>query len=98
VLLDVRGRLLRASRVAEGSLSQCPVSPRDALRPAVREGAHSVVFVHNHPPATRSQPRGCRPHRPPARRRGDRGRAGAGPRDRGCGGYYSFVEAGRWRR
>jgi len=49
VLLDVRGRLLRAVQVAEGSLSQCPVSPRDALRPAVREGAHGVVFVHNHP-------------------------------------------------
>jgi DNA repair protein RadC len=49
VLLDVRGRLLRAVQVAEGSLSQCPVSPRDALRPAVREGAHGVVFCHNHP-------------------------------------------------
>jgi len=32
VLLDVRGRLLRAVQVAEGSLSQCPVSPRDACR------------------------------------------------------------------
>jgi DNA repair protein RadC len=49
ILLDVRGRLLRTVQVAEGSLSQCPVSPRDALRPAVREGAHSVVFAHNHP-------------------------------------------------
>ncbi|WP_243337434.1 JAB domain-containing protein, partial [Anaeromyxobacter soli] len=49
VLLDVRGRLLRAVQVAEGSLAQCPVSPRDALRPAVREGAHGIVFVHNHP-------------------------------------------------
>jgi DNA repair protein RadC len=49
VLLDVRGRLLRAVQVAEGSLSQCPVSPRDALRPAVRDGAHGIVFCHNHP-------------------------------------------------
>ena len=49
VMLDVRGRLLRAERVAEGSLTQCPVSPRDALRPAVRDGAHGVIFVHNHP-------------------------------------------------
>ena len=40
VLLDVRGRLLGRRLVARGSLSQCPVSPRDALRPAVREGAH----------------------------------------------------------
>jgi len=49
ILLDVRGRLIRAAQVAEGSLSQCPVSPRDALRPAVREGAHSIVLCHNHP-------------------------------------------------
>ncbi len=48
VLLDVRGRLLRSVKIAEGSLSQCPVSPRDALRPAVREGAHGIVFCHNH--------------------------------------------------
>ena len=47
VLLDVRGRLLRTERVAEGSLTQCPVSPRDALRPAVRDGAHGVIFVHS---------------------------------------------------
>jgi DNA repair protein RadC len=49
VLLDVRGRLIRTERVAQGSVSQCPVSPRDTLRVAVREGAHGVVFVHNHP-------------------------------------------------
>lgn len=49
VLLDVRGRLMRTERVAQGSVSQCPVSPREALRAAVREGAHGLVFVHNHP-------------------------------------------------
>jgi DNA repair protein RadC len=49
VLLDVRRRLIRRERVAQGSVSRCPVSPRDALRVAVREGAHGVVFVHNHP-------------------------------------------------
>ena len=49
ILLDVRGRLMGRRLISRGSLSQCPVSPRDALRPAVREGAHSVIFVHNHP-------------------------------------------------
>jgi DNA repair protein RadC len=47
VLLDVRGRLIKTARVAEGSLTHYPVSPRDALREAVRIGAHGVVFVHN---------------------------------------------------
>jgi DNA repair protein RadC len=99
VLLDVRGRLLRASQVAEGSLTQCPVCPRDALRPAVREGAHGVVFVHNHPsgdPAPSPEDADLT----------DRLRAaseivGVVARDHvivAAGGYYSFVEAGRWRR
>jgi DNA repair protein RadC len=99
VLLDVRGRLLRAVQVAEGSLTQCPVSPRDALRPAVREGAHGVVFVHNHPsgdPAPSAEDADLT----------DRLRAAAEvvgvlARDHvivAAEGYYSFVEAGRWRR
>lgn len=99
VLLDVRGRLIRAAQVAEGSLSQCPVSPRDALRPAVREGAHGVVFVHNHPSGDPS---------PSAedldlteRLRAAAEVVGVLARDHvivAAGGYYSFVEAGRWRR
>jgi DNA repair protein RadC len=99
VLLDVRGRLLRAVQVAEGSLSQCPVSPRDALRPAVREGAHGVVFCHNHPSGDPSPS-------PDDVDLTDRLRAAADlvgilARDHvivAAGGYFSFVEAGRWRR
>jgi DNA repair protein RadC len=99
VLLDVRGRLLRAERVAEGSLTQCPVSPRDALRPAVRDGAHGVVFVHNHPSGDPS---------PSAedvdlteRLRAAAELVGVVARDHvivASAGHYSFVEAGRWRR
>ena len=99
VLLDVRGRLLRTVQVAEGSLSQCPVSPRDALRPAVREGAHSVVFAHNHPSGDPS------PSPDDAdlteRLRAAAELVGVLARDHvivASGGYYSFVEAGRWRR
>ena len=99
VLLDVRGRLLRTERVALGSVSQCPVSPRDVLRAVIREGAHSVVFVHNHPSGDPS----------PSAEDADlteRLRAGADlvgvvARDHvivASGGYFSFVEAGRWRR
>jgi DNA repair protein RadC len=99
ILLDVRGRLLRAAQVAEGSLSQCPVSPRDALRPAVREGAHSIVLCHNHPSGDPS---------PSAddvdlteRLRAAAELVGVLTRDHvivAAAGYYSFVEAGRWRR
>ncbi|BDG02763.1 JAB domain-containing protein [Anaeromyxobacter oryzae] len=99
VLLDVRGRLLRAVQVAEGSLTQCPVSPRDALRPAVREGAHGIVFVHNHPSGDPS------PSPDDAdlteRLRAAADLVGVLARDHvivATGGYYSFVEAGRWRR
>lgn len=48
-LLDARHRLLRDARIAEGSLSATLVHPREAFAPAVREPAHAVVFVHNHP-------------------------------------------------
>ena len=99
VLLDVRGRLQRVVQVAEGSLSQCPVSPRDALRPAVREGAHSVVFAHNHPsgdPAPSPEDVDLT-----ERLRAAAELVGVLARDHvivAAGGYYSFVEAGRWRR
>jgi DNA repair protein RadC len=99
VMLDVRGRLLRAVQVAEGSLSQCPVSPRDALRPAVKEGAHSVVFAHNHPsgdPAPSAEDVDLT-----ERLRVAAEIVGVLARDHvivATGGYFSFVAAGRWRR
>jgi DNA repair protein RadC len=40
VLLDVRGQLIKTVKVAEGSLTQCPMSPRDALREPVRHRLH----------------------------------------------------------
>ena len=85
--------------MAEGSLTQCPVSPRDALRPPVREGAHGVVFVHNHPSGDPS------PSAEDAdlteRLRAASELVGILARDHvivAAGGYFSFVEAGKWRR
>ena len=100
VMLDVRGRIMKTVKIAEGSLAQCPVSPRDALRPAVREGAHGVVFVHNHPSSGDPTPS------PDDMELTERLRAAADlvgvlARDHvivAASGYYSFVEAGRWRR
>jgi DNA repair protein RadC len=99
VLLDVRGRLLKAVQVAEGSLSQCPVSPRDALRPAVREGAHGIVFAHNHPSGDPTP--SPEDHDLTERLRAAAELVGVLARDHvivAASGYYSFVEAGRWRR
>jgi DNA repair protein RadC len=73
VLLDVRGRLIKTVKVAEGSLSQCPVSPRDALREPVRSGAHGVVFVHNHPSGVMRTSGLCAARRGNRRRRPFRG-------------------------
>jgi len=99
VLLDVRGRLIKTVKVAEGSLTQCPVSPRDALREPVRIGAHGVVFVHNHPsgdPAASVEDGDLT-----ERLRAASELVGVVARDHvivATGGYFSFVEAGRWRR
>ena len=50
--LDVRGRIHRELRVAEGGLDECVVSPRDVFRPLVRCGAATCIIVHNHPSGT----------------------------------------------
>jgi len=49
MLLDTKHRLLREELVSEGSLSASVVHPREAFKPAIRESAHAVIFVHNHP-------------------------------------------------
>lgn len=100
VLLDVRGRLIKTVKIAEGSLTQCPVSPRDALREPVRSGAHGVVFVHNHPSGGDPSPSADDADLT-ERLRAAAELVGVLARDHvivAAGGYYSFVEAGRWRR
>lgn len=49
LLLNAQRELLRIERVAQGTLDRCDVHPRDVFSPAMREGAHGVVVVHNHP-------------------------------------------------
>lgn len=44
-----RNQLLRAVRVAEGSVDQCHVDPREAFAPAIACRATGIVLVHNHP-------------------------------------------------
>ncbi len=100
ILLDVRGRLIKTARIAEGSLTQCPVSPRDALREPVRIGAHGVIFVHNHPSSGDPSP-SADDAALTDRLRSAAEVVGVVARDHvivAASGYYSFVEAGRWRR
>ncbi|MEE8348239.1 MAG: DNA repair protein RadC [Acidobacteriota bacterium] len=49
LLLDGKNRILRVVRISEGSLTSSLVHPREVYRPAIREAAAGVLFVHNHP-------------------------------------------------
>ncbi|KYK30238.1 MAG: hypothetical protein AYK19_04670 [Theionarchaea archaeon DG-70-1] len=49
LLLDGKNRLIRHQRISLGSLDTALVHPRDVFRPAIAEGATSIILVHNHP-------------------------------------------------
>jgi DNA repair protein RadC len=49
VLLDAKNRLVRESKISEGTLTNSLIHPREAFKEAVRESAASIIFVHNHP-------------------------------------------------
>lgn len=47
--LDGRNGLVAARCVARGGMHGCALTPRDVLRPALREAASAIVLLHNHP-------------------------------------------------
>jgi DNA repair protein RadC len=99
ILMDASGRLIKTVRIAEGSLAECPVHPREALRDAVRMAAHSVIFVHCHPGGTLA----ASPEDLSLTKRlcDAADIVGVVPRDHVIvtpAGHLSFVEAGLWRR
>jgi len=49
ILLDIRNRVIRIIRIAEGGLSSSVISPRDLFRESVRANAAALILVHNHP-------------------------------------------------
>jgi DNA repair protein RadC len=49
LLLDSKNRVMTNLRISEGSLGASLVHPREAFRPAIREAAAAVIFLHNHP-------------------------------------------------
>jgi DNA repair protein RadC len=49
VLLNAQNRYLLSHMVSTGTQSSTLVHPREVLGPALREGAISIVLIHNHP-------------------------------------------------
>jgi DNA repair protein RadC len=49
IFLDIRNRVIRICRIAEGSLSMSVIQPRDLFREAVRSNAAALILAHNHP-------------------------------------------------
>lgn len=49
LFLDAQNRLLASEVLAEGTLSEASVYPREVVKVALRLGAAAVIFAHNHP-------------------------------------------------
>jgi len=49
LFLDTKNRLIRDDHVAEGSLDEAAIHPREIIRRALDLGAASLILVHNHP-------------------------------------------------
>jgi DNA repair protein RadC len=49
VLLDAQLRYLMHTEISVGTLTASLVHPREVFGPAIREGAASIVLIHNHP-------------------------------------------------
>ncbi|HEX2881777.1 MAG TPA: DNA repair protein RadC [Polyangiaceae bacterium] len=47
--LDAKNQLLTRRRIGIGGLHGCALTPKDVLRPAIRDSASAIVLVHNHP-------------------------------------------------
>jgi len=49
LLLNTQNEVLRTHTITVGLLNESPVHPRELFRAAVRNNAHAVIAVHNHP-------------------------------------------------
>ena len=49
LLLSSSNRLVAERRITSGTLNTSLVHPRECFKPAIRESAASVIFLHNHP-------------------------------------------------
>jgi DNA repair protein RadC len=49
LLLDTKNNLIKKVMVSKGSLNANIVHPREVFKPAILEGADSIIVAHNHP-------------------------------------------------
>ncbi len=49
VLLDVRQRIIKTELISVGTLNQSFAHPREVFSKAIKEAAHAIIVVHNHP-------------------------------------------------
>jgi DNA repair protein RadC len=49
ILLDTKNNVIRTAPIHVGTLNASIVGPREIFREAIRDGAASVILVHNHP-------------------------------------------------
>lgn len=49
VLLDTKNKPIRMETISVGTLNRTMVHPREVFRPAIRQGANSLIVAHNHP-------------------------------------------------
>ncbi len=47
--LNTKNRVIREEIVSLGTLNSSLIHPREVFKTAVKESAHAVIFVHNHP-------------------------------------------------
>jgi len=50
--LDISSNVIKTKVIAEGTIDEAPIYPREILREALYANAHSVVLCHNHPGRT----------------------------------------------
>ena len=47
--LDTKNKVLKEEIIAIGTLNGALIHPREVFRSAIKEGANSIILVHNHP-------------------------------------------------
>lgn len=49
IYLNTKNKVLKEEIITKGILDASPVHPREVFRGAIKEGAKSIIIIHNHP-------------------------------------------------